>query len=217
MRKKRDYHHGDLRKALLGGVARVIREKGLGEVSLREVARRIGVSHGAPAHHFASKRALLTAFATEGYTKLVAACREEVARSHAEDPRERLASMGRGYFRFCIEQREYYEVMFRVDLTDTKDTAFKSATDALWSDMSAAVMEIGAKNYAPGKDLQAFGLAAWALAHGMAALWQSGRLGLRSKGADPMALIARATHVFVSGVAGWPEAERPTKRKRRPT
>src|SRR5687767_6451184 len=69
----RPYHHGDLRAALLLATDQLIRERGLGEVSLREVARRAQVSHGAPAHHFGNKAGLVTAFAAQGFDRLVQA------------------------------------------------------------------------------------------------------------------------------------------------
>ena len=62
-----NYHHGDLQNALLQAVGEIIEEKGVGAVSLREAARRAGVSHSAPAHHFGDKIGMLTAFARKGF------------------------------------------------------------------------------------------------------------------------------------------------------
>ena len=64
------YHHGDLRHAMLDAVAEVVREHGLAQVSLREVARRVGVSHSAAIHHFGNKAGLLTTFAAQGYVDM---------------------------------------------------------------------------------------------------------------------------------------------------
>src|SRR4029453_17263435 len=66
----RPYHHGDLRVALLDAAAAVIDESGPAAVTLRDLARRVGVSHAAPAHHFADRAGLLTALATAGFTRL---------------------------------------------------------------------------------------------------------------------------------------------------
>ena len=72
--RRRDYHHGDLRRALLDATEALLLESGLETFSLRECARRAGVSHGAPAHHFGDVRGLLTAFATVGFERLVQCC-----------------------------------------------------------------------------------------------------------------------------------------------
>src|SRR5215211_3555766 len=72
---RRAYHHGNLRRALLDEAIAVIGEAGPGAVGLRDLARRVGVSHAAPAHHFGDKRGLLTAVATDGFRRLAATLR----------------------------------------------------------------------------------------------------------------------------------------------
>ena len=78
------YHHGDLPAALLDAVAAAVAEHGVTGVSLRDVARRAGVSHGAPAHHFGSKAGMLTAFATRGYQLLASFVLAEVTAAAAD-------------------------------------------------------------------------------------------------------------------------------------
>jgi AcrR family transcriptional regulator len=92
----RSYHHGGLRDALLVAVAEVLRDDGVGGLSLRSVARRAGVSHAAPAHHFPSKAALLTAFATRGFERMGEAVAQELASSSPEDGPAALRACGRG-------------------------------------------------------------------------------------------------------------------------
>src|SRR5215213_11204294 len=79
----RPYHHGDLPRALLEAAVQAIAEVGPAAVSLRDLARRVGVSHAAPAHHFGDKRGLLTAVAAEGYRLFAAALRDEYERSES--------------------------------------------------------------------------------------------------------------------------------------
>jgi AcrR family transcriptional regulator len=67
------YHHGDLRAAMLTEAARLVAERGVDRVSLRELAREAGVSHAAPAHHFTDRRGLFTALAAQGFELLAAA------------------------------------------------------------------------------------------------------------------------------------------------
>ena len=108
------YHHGDLPAALLAAVQSAVADVGVSGVSLRDVARRSGVSHSAPAHHFGSKAGLLTAFATAGYQLLAESVIAEVAACHPADGPAELAAIGRGYVRFALGHPAHFEVMFRL-------------------------------------------------------------------------------------------------------
>src|SRR5690349_24467205 len=102
------YHHGDLPEALLKATAQLVQEQGVGALSLREVARRAGVSHGAPAHHFGDKAGLLTALATQGFELFTAALRK--ARDEAgTEPLRRFAATGYAYVLFASEHRAHFE------------------------------------------------------------------------------------------------------------
>src|SRR5215208_779795 len=113
------YHHGDLPNALRRAAVDVIVERGLGGFSLREVARRAGVSHTAPAHHFGDVRGLLTSVAEEGFVLLHDASEAAVAGGGA--PVERLAALGEAYVGMARLHPAHCEVMFRTDLVDEND------------------------------------------------------------------------------------------------
>ncbi|HEX5613849.1 MAG TPA: TetR/AcrR family transcriptional regulator [Acidimicrobiia bacterium] len=119
------YHHGDLPAALRCAAVDVIVEKGLANFSLREVARRAGVSHAAPAHHFGDTTGLLTSIAIEALTKLATVTRE--AASAHDDPVERLSAIGRAYVRMGQEYPAHCEVAFRSDLVDHSSEAYATA------------------------------------------------------------------------------------------
>ena len=121
------YHHGDLPAALLQAVDRAVADCGVTGVSLRDVARRAGVSHGAPAHHFRNKAGLLTAFATAGYQLLAESVIAAVAESGAADGAAELAAIGRGYVRFAVGHPAHFEVMFRLDAINPDDPEFAAA------------------------------------------------------------------------------------------
>ncbi|MCA9708300.1 MAG: TetR/AcrR family transcriptional regulator [Myxococcales bacterium] len=108
------YHHGDLRAALLQAAVALIAEHGVTKLSLRECARRAGVSHAAPYRHFPSKDALLVAIAEEGFGWLYQAGRR--AMEGLVDPRERLDAYGVAYVRFAIEHPVHLRTMFTVRL-----------------------------------------------------------------------------------------------------
>ncbi|MDW3214860.1 MAG: TetR/AcrR family transcriptional regulator [Ilumatobacteraceae bacterium] len=119
------YHHGDLPNALRAAAVDVIDERGLGSFSLREVARRAGVSHTAPAHHFGDIRGLLTSVATEGFDALYAAlC---AAGDGVSDPVERLIALGEAYVSLARSNHAHCEVMFRVDVVDPDNAQLQLA------------------------------------------------------------------------------------------
>jgi AcrR family transcriptional regulator len=91
------YHHGDLPAALLAAVREAITDNGVSGVSMRDVARRAGVSHSAPAHHFGSKAGLLMAFAAEGFRLLAQAMRSEVEAQSTADAVAQVAAVGQAY------------------------------------------------------------------------------------------------------------------------
>jgi AcrR family transcriptional regulator len=103
------YHHGALRQALLADGRRLLVENGVDAVSLRELARRAGVSHGAPRRHFADREALLEAIATEGFDEL-----SEVVRSalEAEQPAARLSAYAHAFVRFATANGPLLTLMF---------------------------------------------------------------------------------------------------------
>jgi AcrR family transcriptional regulator len=119
------YHHGDLPNALRAAAVQVIDERGLGAFSLREVARRAGVSHTAPAHHFGDTRGLLTSVATEGFVALHAVT--SAAAAVHDDPVERLTAIGMAYVELARSHHAHCDVMFRMDLVDPDDPALQDA------------------------------------------------------------------------------------------
>ena len=119
------YHHGDLPNALRHAAVDVIDERGLGSFSLREVARRAGVSHTAPAHHFGDMRGLLTSVATEGFDTLFETTRRAAA--DVDEPVERLTAICEAYVTLSRSNHAHCEVMFRIDVVDADDPALQVA------------------------------------------------------------------------------------------
>jgi AcrR family transcriptional regulator len=107
----RPYHHGNLRAALLAQADKTLREHGLDGLSLRELARQIGVSHGAPRRHFADRQALLDALAESGFARLGADLRA-AAESAGEDYEPRLRATATAYVRFAVDDAALLELMF---------------------------------------------------------------------------------------------------------
>ncbi|TMR87965.1 TetR/AcrR family transcriptional regulator [Nonomuraea basaltis] len=183
---KQSYHHGDLRKAVLAAAVEVIEESGPGAVNLRDLARRVGVSHAAPAHHFGDKAGLLTALATEGYDLLTGA----LQRVEPSDLRE----AGVAYVTFAVEHRAHFAVMFRLDLLRTDDAALQTAQARSEAALGAAVAGVAE----PGDDIVVLSTAAWSLVHGFATLWLQGVLPAEL--GNDVHTAARAVAGMLSGV-----------------
>jgi len=173
----RTYHHGDLRRALLAAAVEAIREHGPTALSLRDLARRAGVSHAAPAHHFGDKAGLLTALAAEGFNTLA----DDVSRATRET--NSLLETGLAYLRFAIEHRAHFEVMFRPELHRQDDAELVAAQRRAGDALQAGIATLPA---APtGLDARRAGLSAWSIVHGFATLWLAGALPNDVVGTDP--------------------------------
>ncbi len=200
MRPKRAYHHGDLRSALLECARRIIHEEGIAKVSLREVARRLGVSHGAPAHHFKSKASLVTALAVQGYERLAETVIAELASSGTADPRRQLETIGRGYVRFAVENPDHFGMMFRREHLDEKDVELMRASETCYGLLVRTVHACKKAGLLGRRSPESVAVAAWALVHGLAALWIDGRLEDRSTVRDPNILAEMVCRLFVDAL-----------------
>jgi len=134
------YHHGDLPNALRSAAVDVITEQGLGHFSLREVARRAGVSHTAPAHHFGDVQGLLTSLATQGFDTLYDVTTTAIAGE--TDPAERLTVMGQAYVSLATEYPAHCQVMFRTDVVDTDDADLSVAGMRAYGVLHGVVAEL---------------------------------------------------------------------------
>ena len=124
-KNRKTYHHGDLKTALVAAGLAEIEEKGLGSLSLRAIAARVGVSHTAPKNHFDGLRGLLTAIAAEGFRRHAAAMRDGVEGQPRGKARLRAAC--NGYVRFALANPELFKLMFSSALCDTDDPDLKRA------------------------------------------------------------------------------------------
>jgi AcrR family transcriptional regulator len=168
----RPYHHGNLRAALLAQAEQTLRDRGLDGLSLRELARQIGVSHGAPRRHFADRQALLDGLAESGFARLGAQLRA-AAESAGEDYEARLRTTSLAYVRFAISDAALLELMFAGKqreqtgaLHQAADRAFSVILELIEEGQAHAALEPG------GPDR--IGLLLFATMQGIAALVTAG-------------------------------------------
>jgi AcrR family transcriptional regulator len=163
-----------LRDRLIDAGVELVTNAGTAAVSLREIARHAGVSHGAPRRYFPTHLELLSAIARRGFAGLAAKLGEAVAAS-SEDPRSRLAAMGRAYLDFAASNRGMYELMFRHDLLESGRLGLREVSVPLFRTVTTLVAAAQPSAAAAPEVVTG---ALWANLHGIAQLWAWGSLQL---------------------------------------
>src|SRR6266545_7237587 len=183
------YHHGELRTALLEEAAAVVESEGITALSLRDLARRLGVSHAAPAHHFADRAALVVELARDGFERFAAAL--EAAGAQGRDPVDRLRRIGDAYVRFAIEHPGRFRLMFGREISDLPavPASLGETAERSFGIVVAAVEAVLARWPAGRRPpAEAVAFACWTIGHGAATLWIDGPL--RRKGPPAQARAA---------------------------
>jgi AcrR family transcriptional regulator len=204
----RPYHHGNLRRALLDEALATIRAEGVEGLTLREIGARVGVSRTALYRHFADKRALLAAVATEGFRTL----RQQLVAAWEEGGRGLAAfeSMGVAYIRFAASNPAHYRVMFggfldpkvcEPELATEAAGAFQALVDALAALQRDAIMR--------AEDTVTMARFVWAVVHGVA------MLGIDGQVREPGAVEELMRYALERLRTGIEAAERTDHRRRR--
>jgi AcrR family transcriptional regulator len=169
----RAYHHGALREALIDAAESILEERGVEGFSLREAARRAGVSPAAPGHHFGDARGLLTAVATRAFRDFGDALE---AGDVGSSRMERLRGIGIAYVRFALANRARFELMWRKSMLDRDDTAFCEAGDRAF-DILDRIARGADAGEGPDLTVMAPSIAGWSIVHGFVELALSGAFG----------------------------------------
>jgi AcrR family transcriptional regulator len=163
------YHHGALRGALIEAAEALLQEGGVEAFSLRECARRAGVSHAAPAHHFGDARGLLSACAAAGFNRLADAMARDAATAGTE-PQARLRAIGAAYVDFALRHRALFQLMFRRDRLDPTHAELQAAGRRTGDALRQAIDTLTASQRLPEAERGARILLAWSVVHGYATL-----------------------------------------------
>jgi AcrR family transcriptional regulator len=170
--------------------------EGIAALSLREIARRAGVSHGAPRRYFPTHLELLSAIAREGFAALTAQV-DEVVRDSREGPRSQLMALGRRYLEFARTNPGMFELMFRHDLLESNRLGLRAISLPLFGTFADLVTRAAPRTDAPPRVVAG---ALWASLHGIAVLWGWGSLQLATGTDDVEPLLRSALDAHLGAV-----------------
>jgi AcrR family transcriptional regulator len=174
----RPYHHGNLKQGLLEAAVELIAETGPRGFTLREAARRAGVSHNAPYRHFRDRDDLLAAVATDGFDRLTRA----MARvSPNASPLNRLRRSGLAYVDFALRWPHHFAAMFDAPWGESEYPECAAAAQRCFQTLLGFVRDCQGANQMPAGDPERLAYQAWSLVHGIAKLANAGQLPWRSK------------------------------------
>jgi AcrR family transcriptional regulator len=190
----RSYHHGNLRSELLAAAERMLRERGLQELSLRELAREVGVSHAAPRRHFPDRQALLDALAESGFERLGAELRS-AADQAGKDFQPRLRATAAAHIRFATADPVLLDLMFASKHRETEPHLHRAMASA-FSVMMELIVQGQAAGLLTAGDPESVGLVLFSTIQGIAALQTAGMIApeqLDGLTADAIAYFLRGS------------------------
>ncbi len=192
---KKPYHHGDLRETLLLAGEAALAELPIMEVSLREIARRAGVSHAAPKHHFSTLAEMFGEIAARGFQSFVDSLAEHADKSSDQTPEGRLLAMSRAYLRFAQANSAVYGLMFGSKAECAMTPALASASFAAWEQLELSVAKIVGANKVGNA-----ALLVWSTVHGLSMLRIERRI---PPYVEPEAALESSLRMLIAGlVAG---------------
>ncbi|MER9632389.1 MULTISPECIES: TetR/AcrR family transcriptional regulator [unclassified Mesorhizobium] len=169
------YHHGNLRDALIDAAVHLIEEGGPDNVSVREAAKRAGVSAGAPFRHFSNKTALMTAVAEEAMSRFRSEITNAVENVATGDPIERFAAVGIAYLRWAIRNPTHFQIISTRSLIDWDSSeSLRRDNDAVRSLVEGSMAEAQRRNMLRSDDIAETQIAARALVYGLARMYIDG-------------------------------------------
>lgn len=199
------YHHGDLRNAMVREGRALLEERGAAELSLRETARRAGVSEAAPSRHFEGKDGLLASIAAEGFRELAA--QREVIAGAPTTTLEKARDMMLSYVRYAQANKGMFNLMVGPRLLDThRHAELVEASTASFDIFSDTVVQLARESGWPASQLELVAHGAWALEHGLATLILADRAPRTDRHLGLEAMIDFSIDLLLSGVTAGPKA-----------
>ncbi len=181
MTKKSTYHHGDLKKTLISTAIWIVESEGVEGLTMRKAARRAGVSHAAPAHHFGDRNGLMAAIAGQGFDLLYRAMRSAAEACDPSDALTRFKAAGMAYIEFATSHAAYFKIMYHPLFADKSPYPdLEKASLDTFHLIVAEISECRRRGFFQKADEREMALFAWTTVHGFASLAVNGQI--RSKG-----------------------------------
>jgi AcrR family transcriptional regulator len=201
---KRGYHHGELKAALVLATDAILRETGIEGFTLREAARRAGVSPAAPAHHFGNAAGLLTEVAVHAYGELERYLAE--AGTADVSPNATLRALATAYVRFALDHPGRFRLMFRKDLIVRSDSRYKEASSRALAQFAKASTRARGMDFDVAMRSGEIGgmLADWSTAHGIAQLALEDKFEALPNGSGEAFMAELLPGILL---ARWPDAD----------
>lgn len=173
---RKNYHHGDLKNALIKAGVEILSKDGIEGLSLRKVAQKAGVSHSAPYAHFPDKQSLIAAISTEGFNQLYAELDAAIL-ANPKSPKKQLQQGARAYVQFALNNADTFKIMFSGVLEKEKDypafVEISSKTFERVVDVVRACQDVGVLR-AVSAEMMA--IAVWGQVHGIISLAFEGQI-----------------------------------------
>ena len=173
---RKNYHHGDLKNALIKAGVEILSKEGIEGLSLRKVAQRAGVSHSAPYSHFSDKQSLIAAISTEGFNQLYAELDAAVL-ANSKNPKKQLQQGALAYLQFALKNTDTFKIMFSGALEMEKEypafveishRTFQRVVDVVKACQEAGVMR--------ATSAEMLAVAVWGQVHGIVSLALEGQI-----------------------------------------
>lgn len=204
MKKKKTYHHGDLKNACINEGLRLIKKNGSFDFSMRDISKNLGVSHGAPYKHFETKEELLAALAEQGFDLLTSQV-ENIRTNSPENNVDLLYKIAIVYIEFGSLNPEYYKLMFGNVIRDAEQFPnLYQASVRSYNTFKLLIMDlIESKKIIPTANSNLMTFYSWSLLHGLVSLAQDNRLNIAFKEANasnPQKLMDELFSYFLNGI-----------------
>lgn len=200
-KKKKPYHHGNLRQSLVNTAVELIARRQHSEFTLRELAKQLGVTHAATYHHFKDKEELLAVVAQEGYM-LLTECLTKSAQQAPDNALARMRAMGIAYLRFALDNQAHFRVMFGHKFGDLSlYPAIRDASIGCQNLMIALLQEGQKQGFYVEHDVAELIAIQWSSIHGLAVLTLNGHFDHMVPREDLEGFFARVLQHLMHGTA----------------
>ena len=194
-KKTTEYHHGNLRSACMKEAIRILAKKGPSELSLRDIARKLGVSHGAPYRHFQSREGLLASIAAEGFLTFAEQLSLKADESETSSTEERLGQMGQAFLQFALDYPVHFKLMFSKAIPNTeKYPDLQEAGKGAFAVLYEMVQRMQKEKVLKPSDPTTTSIFIWSTLHGFCSLILDDRLKFLDIGPDVYTKMVETMH-----------------------